>query len=209
MQKQSSFKHLVRSTLLSTNGVLKHTTQSLRLFHTTSSKFAISTGEPTPSEFVNLKKDAKSFEEELRDKLSKFAEKDVDKLEKMLEQIVNQEGNNEDSRPYMIANVILLALFIVSILLRQRDEMMHDMTKELLVGTKEELGHEILRLRESRQAIIDQLLSSADCNEKCQSLVERLKQVEMDKDQQNANAILSGIKPVAAQSENSDKVRMV
>ena len=141
--------------------------------------------------------------------MSKFAEKDVDKLEKMLEQIVNQEGNNEDSRPYMIANVILLALFIVSILLRQRDEMMHDMTKELLVGTKEELGHEILRLRESRQAIIDQLLSSADCNEKCQSLVERLKQVEMDKDQQNANAILSGIKPVAAQSENSDKVRMV
>jgi hypothetical protein len=134
------------------------------------------------------------LEVELRQKLDNFSEKDVDKLERMLEDIASREGKSEDSRPYMIANVILIALFLLSIVLRQRDEMMHNMTKELLIDTRDELGNEILRLKSSRQEVFDRLLSDPDCNDKCKLLVEKLKQHQAEQDQTAINQILSGIK---------------
>jgi predicted nucleic acid-binding Zn ribbon protein len=163
---------------------LKQQQQQERCFATASS-----------TEETNSQTHPKISEEELRKELAKYSETDVEKLEKMLEEIAisSQKEKREDNRPLMLFNTALLVILFVVLLSRFRDELSHEMTKELLIDTKEELGNEVLRLKHSRNELINKMLSTDNsiCNAKCKEFVTKLKREMEEQDEQHINEIIN------------------
>ncbi len=203
--------HQQRPLFLSRYGVLTNKRTITTSFHRVSNPFLCNTclredhclkqqqercfATASSTEETNSQIHPKIPEEDLRKKLAKYSETDVEKLEKMLEEIAisSQKEKREDNRPLMLFNTALLVILFVVLFSRFRDELSHEMTKELLIDTKEELGNEMLRLKHSRNELINKMLSADNsiCNAKCKEFVTKLKREMEEQDEQHINEIIN------------------
>ena len=188
--------------LLPLNNNNKHQTTTKPSSNNTTNNQNTSSSSSSPTN--HAKSVLNMTEEELRQHIPKFSNQDAEKLEKMLQDILSgkasSNNNNKSSssssdyRPLMIINVVLLALFLTSLFMRYRDELMHDMTRELLVDTRDELGNELLRVKQSRLRMLNELAHETDdetCGVKCQQWIKKWReQMEME-DQAVVNQIVA------------------
>lgn len=92
-----------------------------------------------------------ALREKKYDKLSKG---DFTKLEQTLDKMVTQTHKFEDesstSTPFNMINILLAAIALVFAIARTRDAMENEHLQELLFDTEQELGSEVLRLKQQR-----------------------------------------------------------